>query len=661
MKDGDDADAPSDVSRRRFLLGAGAVGAAGAAGLAGCSGEPSVAKVPGTTTPSGRAAVARVSTPFKPRGRLDKRPNFLIVMVDEMRYPTVYESPALKEFRAKYLTAQERMKAKGMQFRNHYAMSAACQPSRTSIFTGTYPSLHGVSQTSGGAKAVYEWDMYYLDPATVPTMGDYFRAGGYRTYYKGKWHLSLPDIFIPGTTTAYTSYTSNGTPIPENEARYVEAERLEQYGFSGWIGPEPFGNNPLNSGSSAGAGNSGRDVHIARMAADIIGEQKPDADSPWLIVSSFVNPHDISLWGALTVASQNYNLVGQLDGTVPTDLFDPALYDKTANDDLSKKPTAQQSYRDTYKQIFQPTNPGPLYQQLYYQLHKTVDANMNTVLDALAEEPANQRDTIVLFLSDHGDLLGSHGGMFQKWYTAYEEAIHVPFVVHSPTLFDKAVDLDVVTSHADILPTMLGLAGLDTAAIQKELSKTHNEVQPLPGRDLSGVILGEVDPSTLQDAVYFMTDDDVGRGSNQNNWMGLPYQSVVQPNHVETVIALLPTGANRALQKWKYSRYFDNVQMWTSPGSNPPQDVVTTVNGQQNQAGSKTAETTVKTTPVADQIEAYNLAVDPMELTNLAGSTDPAIAPVLTQLGSLLAAQCAQKRQTPQSGTVPGEPSCQTA
>ena len=89
---------------------------------------------------------------------------------------------------------------------------------------------------------------------------------------------------------------------------------------------------------------------------------------------------------------------------------------------------------------------------------------MTTVLDALAADPANQRDTIVLFLSDHGDLLGSHGGMFQKWYTAYEEAIHVPFVVHSPTLFDSAVDVDIVTSHADILPTMLGLAGLDAEA-----------------------------------------------------------------------------------------------------------------------------------------------------------------------------------------------------
>src|SRR5690348_17799240 len=50
-------------------------------------------------------------------------------------------------------------------------MTSACVPSRTSIFTGQYPSLHGNTQTPGAAKGNIEADMYWLDPNTVPTMG----------------------------------------------------------------------------------------------------------------------------------------------------------------------------------------------------------------------------------------------------------------------------------------------------------------------------------------------------------------------------------------------------------------------------------------------------------------------------------------------------------
>ena len=51
-----------------------------------------------------------------------------------------------------------------------------------------------MSQTTGAAKGSFENDMYWLDPNTAPTMGDYFRACGYETYYKGKWHVSDADL-----------------------------------------------------------------------------------------------------------------------------------------------------------------------------------------------------------------------------------------------------------------------------------------------------------------------------------------------------------------------------------------------------------------------------------------------------------------------------------
>ena len=182
------------------------------------------------------------------------QPNILILMVDEMRYPTIYESIRLRNFRRQFLVTQEMLRAGGMEFHRHYTASTACAPSRTSVYTGHYPSLHGVTNTDGAAKSAFDEDIFWLDPHTVPTIGDYFRAAGYRTFWKGKWHISHADIEIPGSNSSLASYDSNGSRDAAKEQLYMNAGRLEDYGFSGWIGPEPHGTAPLNSGSSAGSG-----------------------------------------------------------------------------------------------------------------------------------------------------------------------------------------------------------------------------------------------------------------------------------------------------------------------------------------------------------------------------------------------------------------------
>jgi arylsulfatase A-like enzyme len=66
-------------------------------------------------------------------------------------------------------------------------------------------------------------DIFWLDPNTVPTMGDYFRTAGYRSFYKGKWHISQEGILIPGTHNALPSYR------PAGEIRF---QRLDWPGAS---------------------------------------------------------------------------------------------------------------------------------------------------------------------------------------------------------------------------------------------------------------------------------------------------------------------------------------------------------------------------------------------------------------------------------------------
>jgi arylsulfatase A-like enzyme len=614
------------LSRRRMLQLLGATAGAAALSTAGAS----------------QAAEVDSLLPFTPRGRITRRPNFLVIVVDEMRYAPIYESAELKAWRRTNLRNINSISKNGMSFENHHIMAAACAPSRASIFTGQYPSLHGVSQTSGAAKSAIEEDLYWLDPTGVPTMGHYFRAAGYETYYKGKWHVSDADLYEPGSYDAVATYDSNGTPLPDMEDIYLEANRLAPYGFDGWVGPEPHGKNPLNSASSAGPNGMGRDEVYARQGADQLARLRT-ANRPWLLVTSFVDPHDITLWGDLTLASPAYYLAKQLEGsTVPERLFDDR-YRVSSTEDLSTKPSAQSSYREVYQQAFQRSQNNEAYRRFYYQLQANVDKHVGKVMDALeSSDPRTRRDTVVIFLSDHGELLGSHGGLFQKWHQAYDEVLRVPFVIKNPALFPEARTTDALTSHADLLPTMLGMAGVDLRAVQRRLRKTHTQVRDFTGRDLTPFLLGEVEASRYNTPQYFMTDDEPTRGSDQVAFNGEMFYAVAQPNHVETVIARLPTGADGALEQWKYSRYFDNPDFWSSPGK---QDVTAHIDGKMTDAGTHSAEITVKKSPVADQIEIYNVSQDPTELNNLAGK--PAHAATAAVLAGLLIAQRREKRLEP--------------
>lgn len=627
-----------DPSRRRFLRAGGALAAgAMASGAIGSGAQAQSFFVDESGRPS-----------WDP-GAWWTRPNILLLMVDEMRYPPVYEGEGLKQFRRQYLLTQEALRKRGVEFHRHYAASTACAPSRASFFTGHYPSVHGVTQTTGAAKEANDPDVFWLDPNSVPTLGDYFRAAGYDTFYKGKWHVSNADLQIPGTHDQVVSFDSMGNPDPEKEQLYLEADRLDGYGFTGWIGPEPHGSKPLNSGGSPAQG-QGRDEGFANQAVRLIQElDRSGGQTPWLMVSSFVNPHDIALWGFFARNSGFFDF--SVEDVVPsfTELFEPAMFARTLLDDLTKKPSCQKSYQESYHQWMQGIPPND-YFRFYYQLHKDVDAEMMKVYDALRSSRFFN-NTIVIFTSDHGDLLGSHRFMHQKWYQTYDEALRVPLIISNPWLFRKPSSVSCVTSHIDVLPTLLGFAGFDPRELNSRVAEGHGDPLVPVGRNLVGLALGQV--SHLDDPIYFMTDDDPSRGQNQENFYGVAYDSVSQPNHIESVIVEIDG------QIWKYSRYFDNPQFWSDPAprNGAQKDVVIRVDeGPVDVPGEHEVPATkrVKFEPVREELEMYNLTRDPMELNNLSGSL--AHAAMEEHLAGLLEQQRALKRLAPVSGEVPGDP-----
>lgn len=176
------------------------------------------------------------------------RPDIIIVMTDEERAVPPYESAEVLAWRQRSLTGRRWFDEHGISFTRHYTGSLACVPSRPTIFTGQYPDLHGVTQTDGIGKRFDDSRLRWLRAGEVPTLGNWFRAAGYDTHYDGKWHISHADLEDPATGAPLATNDNEGVVDSAAVRRYLDADPLGPYGFSGWVGPEPHGAGLANSG-----------------------------------------------------------------------------------------------------------------------------------------------------------------------------------------------------------------------------------------------------------------------------------------------------------------------------------------------------------------------------------------------------------------------------
>jgi arylsulfatase A-like enzyme len=536
-------------------------------------------------------------------------PNVLLIMTDEERYPPPYEDDATARFRREQLGARESIRDGALEFHRHYAGSTACVPSRATLFTGQYPSLHGVSQTDGTAKKHDDPAMMWLDPNSVPTLGDWFRAGGYRTHYRGKWHVSFADLAVPGSHEGLMASDADGKPIADAVEAYRSAERLDPFGFSGWIGREPHGPNRAESGAI-------RDGVFAEQVVDLFGElAQARSDGPWLAVASFVNPHDICAYGML------YDQVWKF---APPDDSVPEIPEAPSqSDSFDGRPPCQEQWRAAWWQMVYEQQPDGGYRRLYYYLQKLVDQAIGRILESL-EASGMADDTIVVFTSDHGDMLGAHGGMQQKWCSAFDESTRVPLLVKGPGVATRAGGIAIPTSHVDLVPTLMGLAGIDVERAAGGVTEHHDEAQPLPGRDLSTLITGSATAESVASPIYFMTEDDISRGlSTRNLVTGEAYAPVDNPCSIESAIATLPTGHDGAEELWKLNHYYERLDDWNDAHGIPKNPFVA---------------------PAAEPIfEMHNLSADPEERHNRVDDAPD----TLSRLKTILDAQREAKRRVP--------------
>jgi arylsulfatase A-like enzyme len=226
-------------------------------------------------------------------------------------------------------------------------------------------------------------------------------------------------------------------------------------------------------------------------------------------------------------------------------------------------------------------------------------------------------NAVLVRTSDHGDLLGAHGGLHQKWFNLYDEATRVPFVI--ARIGEGATRPRVVsapTSHVDLVPTLLGAAGIEEEVVGSILAESFSEVHPLPGRDLMPV----VDGGRADDGrpIYLMTRDNVlegdtgasaaarqlGRTVNPPAPLRIKIPSYVAANFEGLVVRVEQTDApGGAGHLWKLVRTFDDPSTWTEPGV-------------RHLAANGIGGESYRTDPLDDQWELYDLTDDSIEADN---------------------------------------------
>ncbi len=368
----------------------------------------------------------------------------------------------------------------GFLLENYYIAAFACSPSRASLLTGRYLHNHNVYTNN-----------VMLDP-TLPTLGTLLSQAGFHTGYFGKAHLA-GSMYVgrtDGDGIDYMHESGPQDPVGEEIKDYWHYQRVA--GDSGWIAkkvPSGLGEDFPQLGFKDWAGGwrqykdwliSHGQQEFARMAGNhdalqsapegqhmysklgekyhmaaffreqtqrFINEHQQN-NQPWAAVISFFGPH-------LPVAPPKPwdTLYSLSEVPLPINLRD-SLKDKPRS---QNKPELQyvlgQWSNDQYRD----------YIRRYWGYSSYIDEEIGKVLQTLKE--TDQWDnTIIIFTTDHGDMVGAHGMIYKLGGNGYEELFHVPAILRIPGLEASGTEIEQLVSSVDLLPTVLEALNLPTPA-----------------------------------------------------------------------------------------------------------------------------------------------------------------------------------------------------
>jgi len=411
-----------------------------------------------------------------------RRPNILWYCTDQQRSDTI-GALGNKHIRT---PAIDRLVSKGTAFTNAYVQSPICTPSRASFLTGRYPASTHVHR-NGNAR--------FPDNETLVTK--LFADAGYRCGLIGKLHLS-------SAASGSEKRTDDGYQVFEYSHHPMPGEDADNNAYHRWLRDEKGVSiddlyASVNSFCCAGVpAEFHQSTWETEKAIQFIDEQ---GEQPWLLSMNPFDPHPP--FDPPQEFLDRYN-PDQLPGPLfrESDLERQKQFRHICQQSVTAVDPNGVNAQPTYGMAQQntATHPPDSFNgreviAAYYAMIELLDEQFGRLVDHL-ESIGELDNTIILFHSDHGEMLGDHGLLY-KGCRFFEGLVHVPLIFSWPGKFKTGLVSDGLVELVDIAPTLLEAAGIAVP-------------DSMQGHSLLGILQGDADPAVHKKSVVTEFNDALG-------------------------------------------------------------------------------------------------------------------------------------------------------
>ena len=378
-------------------------------------------------------------------------PNIILIITDQQRF----DAMGCHGNRACPTPNLDRLASRSVDFTRGYCPLPLCSPSRASLMTGRTPVAHRVLTNEAL-------------PEDAVTFAELLADAGYACALSGKWHLSDDDLQPQRGFTRWVNHRGGWREHLESKGiSYAHAAGgMRRFSYSG---NDPA---PPHQGPSVVAEDDMMVASVTRHARRMLSELRDE--QPFFLKYSIFEPH-----GPIEVPEPYYS---QLD---PSRVPLPDNFEES----YAGKPDYLRELRGRQFGEHLDETGWRMMRAVYYQLVSLIDHQIGLFLNDL-EAHGLFEDALIVFVSDHGDMTGSHH-LCYKGCHFYEEVMRVPYLIHYPGQTDGRT-CDGIVAMEDIAPTILEYAGVAVP-------------DSMHGTTLAGVGRGEPSP---RDAAFAMRHND---------------------------------------------------------------------------------------------------------------------------------------------------------